>query len=241
MSSAIKPIQLYGGVIGPNPLKVGLIFTVLDLPYEAIHVGFDKIKEPEYVAVNPNGRLPAIHDPNTGLTIWESGAIVEYLIERYDAEEPRKLSFPRFSAEAEEARSFLYFQTTGQGPYYGQANWFMKAHSEKIQSAIDRYFNEARRVTGVLEARLAKQKETNKDNLGDGPWLVGNTISYADISFIPWQRIAFASFIENGFGAEDFPLVRDWLQRMYAQKGVQAVLDTADEQVAEMRKKASKH
>ncbi|KAJ6115809.1 hypothetical protein N7523_006226 [Penicillium sp. IBT 18751x] len=240
MASAIKPIQLYGGILGPNPLKVGIILTVLGLPYEAIHVGFDKVKEPEYVAINPNGRLPSIHDPNTGLTIWESGAIIEYLIERYDTEEPRKLSFPKFSAEAEAARSFLYFQTTGQGPYYGQAYWFVNYHSEKIQSAVDRYVNEAKRVTGVLEACLAKQKEADKDNIGDGPWLVGNKISYADLSFIPWQRGAFGALADTGFKAEDFPLVGDWLQRMYAQKGVQAVLDSADEQLAEMRK-ANKH
>ncbi|KAJ5132769.1 hypothetical protein N7448_006927 [Penicillium atrosanguineum] len=236
MSPTIKPIQLYGGVLGPNPLKVGIVLAILDLPHEAIHVGFDKVKGPEYVAVNPNGRLPAIHDPNTGLTIWESGAIIEYLIERYDTEEPQKLSFPRFSAEAEEARSFLYLQATGQGPYYGQAYWFIKYHGEKVQSAVDRYVNEAKRVTGVLEARLAKQKEANKDNLENGPWLVGNKVSYADVSFIPWQRAASSALTENGFSEEEFPLVRDWLQRMYAQKGVQAVLDSADEQMAEMRK-----
>lgn len=236
MPADTKPIQIYGGLLGPNPLKVCIILTFLNLPYEVVPVRHDQIKEPEYVAINPNGRLPAIQDPNTGLTIWESGAIIEYLIERYDAEEPRKLSFPKFSAEAEEARSFLYLQTTGQGPYYGQAVWFQKFHGEKIQSAIERYVNEAKRVTGVLEARLAKQKDVYKDNLGDGPWLVGNKISYAGVSFIPWQRIAHTTLAENDFNADDFPLVSDWLKRMYAQKGVQSLLDSADEQMAQLRK-----
>jgi glutathione S-transferase len=236
MSTEIKPIRAYGGFLGPNPLKVCIVLTLLDLPYEVVPVKFDQIKEPEYVAINPNGRLPAIHDPNTGLTIWESGAIIEYLIERYDTEEPRKLSFPKFSAEAEETRSFLYLQATGQGPYYGQAVWFKNYHDEKIPSAIDRYVNEAKRVTGVLEARLAKQKDVYKDNLEDGPWLVGNKVSYADVSFIPWQKGALTMFAENGFNADDFPLVSDWLKRMYAQKGVQSLLDSADEQMAQMRK-----
>ena len=236
MPASIKPIQLYGGILGPNPLKVGILLALLDLPYEALPVKFEKIKEPEYVAINPNGRLPSIHDPNTGLTIWESGAIVQYLIERYDSEEPRKLSFPKWSAEAEEARSFLYLQTTGQGPYYGQAMWFINYHGEKIQSAIDRYVNEAKRVSGVLENWLVKQKETHKDNIGDGPWLVGNKMSYADISFIPWQRAAHTRFSEHGFESTDFPHVNEWLERMCAQKAVQTVLDSADKQMAEVMK-----
>lgn len=236
MPTSIKPIQLYGGILGPNPLKVGILLALLDLPYEAVPITFAKVKEPEYVAINPNGRLPSIHDPNTGLTIWESGAIVEYLIERYDSEEPRKLSFPKWSAEAEEARSFLYLQTTGQAPYYGQAFWFMKYHGEKIQSAIDRYINEAKRVSGVLENWLVKQKETHKDNIGDGPWLVGNKMSYADIVFIPWQRAAHTRFAELGFESTDFPHVNEWLERMCAQKAAQTVLDSADKQMAEAMK-----
>ncbi|KAJ6088361.1 hypothetical protein N7486_009622 [Penicillium sp. IBT 16267x] len=67
----------------------------------------------------PNGRLPAIYDPNTDLRLWESGAIVEYLVERYDTS--RKISFESGSMEAQLARQWLFFQASGQGPYYGQA------------------------------------------------------------------------------------------------------------------------
>lgn len=236
MSTSIKPIQLYGGILGPNPLKIGIVLSLLNLPYEAVPIKFDQIKQPEYTAINPNGRLPSIHDPNTGLTIWESGAIVEYLIERYDTEEPRKLSFSKWSAEAEEARSFLYLQTTGQGPYYGQAYWFMNYHAEKIPSAIERYVNEAKRVSGVLENWLAKQKETYKENIGDGPWLVGNKFSYADVSFIPWQRAAHNKFVEHGFSPEDFPHLSEWLERMSAKKEVKPVLESSDEQMAQIMK-----
>ncbi|KAJ5835282.1 hypothetical protein N7447_001308 [Penicillium robsamsonii] len=231
MSSTVKPIQLYGGILGPNPLKVGLILALLELPFEPIPVPFSKVKEPEYTAINPNGRLPSIHDPNTGLTIWESGAIIEYLIERYDTNEPRKLSFTPGSAEAEHARSFLYLQVSGQGPYYGQAYWFKKFHAEKIPSAVERYINESKRVTGVLDSWLAKQKEANKD-VGDGPWLVGNKMSYADVAFIPWQNTVRTAFVEDGFDLDEFPNEKEWLERMTSNKVIKDVLDSWAEQMA---------
>lgn len=234
MSSTIKTIQLYGSLIGPNPQKVAIVLTLLDLPYEVIQVPFAKVKEPEYEAINPNGRLPSIHDPNTNLTIWESGAIIEYLIERYDTNEPRKLSFAPRSAEAELARSFLHLQATGQGPYYGQAYWFMKYHSEKVPSAVERYVNEAKRVTGVLDKWLGKQKEANEKDIGDGPWLVGNKLSYADVAFIPWQQKAHTAYADEGFNVDDFPNEKEWFERMTSMKPIKAILDDVAEQWAKM-------
>jgi glutathione S-transferase len=232
MASTIQPIKLYGGILGPNPLKIGLILTLLELPFEEVDVPFSDIKLPAYESVNPNGRLPSIHDPNTGLTLWESGAIIEYLIERYDVNEPRKLSFTPRSAEAELARSFLYLQTTGQGPYYGQAIWFMKYHGEKVPSAVERYINEAKRVTGVLNKWLGEQKEANAEKLGDGPWLVGNKLSYADIAFIPWQSVMRMAFAGDGFDADEFPHEKEWYERMTSKQAIKAVIDSANEQMA---------
>ncbi|KAJ5583211.1 hypothetical protein N7535_001831 [Penicillium sp. DV-2018c] len=231
----LKPIQLYGGILGPNPLKVGIVLTLLELPFEPVPVPFAKVKEPEYLAINPNGRLPSIHDPNTGLTIWESGAIVEYLIERYDVQEPRKLSFAPGSAEAELARSFLYLQTSGQGPYYGQAYHFKAVHPEKVPSAVERYVKEAKRVTGVLDSWLSKQKEANAENIGDGPWLVGNRLSYADVAFIPWQSLTRSMFVEDGFSADEFPTEKEWFERMTAKAPIKALLDDAAEQMAKAK------
>ncbi|KAJ5344297.1 hypothetical protein MYU51_003185 [Penicillium brevicompactum] len=235
MVSTIKPIQLYGGILGPNPLKIGIILTVLELPWETVAIDHADIKKPAYEAINPNGRLPSIHDPNTDLTIWESGAIIEYLIERYDAEEPRKLSFAPRSAEAELARSFLYLQVSGQGPYYGQAYWFKKLHSEKVPSAVERYVTEAKRVTGVLDKWLVQQKEANESNLQDGPWLVGNKLSYADISFIPWQSAAHMVFTDDGFDVDEFPNEKEWFERMTSRKDIKAVLDSSNEQMAKVQ------
>lgn len=115
MTSDLKPIKLWGGVRGPNPPRVIIILEALGLPYEVITVAYEDVKKPEFTAINPNGRLPAIYDPNTDLTLWESGAIVLYLIARYDTE--HKLSFPVGSNEAFLAQQWLFFQATGQGPY----------------------------------------------------------------------------------------------------------------------------
>jgi len=134
MSAQIKPIKVWGQG-GPNPPKVIFILEELDLPHEIIFVALSDVKKPEYVAINPNGRLPAIHDPNTNITLWESGAIMEYLIEHYDTQ--HRLSFARGTPEYYHAKQWLFFQTTGQGPYYGQAAWFIKYHPENCQVSLN--------------------------------------------------------------------------------------------------------
>ncbi|MBE3049801.1 glutathione S-transferase family protein, partial [Candidatus Bathyarchaeota archaeon] len=168
-----------------------------------------------YTAINPNGRVPAIHDPNTDITLWESGAIVLYLLETYD--KSYKLSFPAGTKEAHLARQWLLFQASGQGPYYGQAVWFNKFHPEKLPSAKERYVKEAGRVTGVLEGWLAKQEVAEG---GDGPWLVGGRLSYADLAFISWQLVVSNAFKGDGFEEDDYPLVKAWLGRMLAREAV---------------------
>lgn len=114
MSTNLKPITLWGGG-GPNPPKVAMVLTLLSLPYETFPIPIADAKHPKYISqINPNGRLPAIQDPNTDTTLWESGAIVQYLVETYDKE--RKISFERGSKEDFEARQWLFFQASGQGP-----------------------------------------------------------------------------------------------------------------------------
>jgi glutathione S-transferase len=232
----MQPLKLYGGILGPNPLKVAIILGVLQLPYETEVIMPDQLKTPTYEAINPNGRLPSLYDPNTEITLWESGAIIEYLIERYDTEEPRKLSFPPGSADAEHARQWLYFQTSGQGPYYGQGYWFMRHHAEKVPSAIERYVNEAKRVTAVLDRWLAKQKQIYQDQPGDGPWLVGNRMSYADLAFISWQRTPRSTFVEAGFDVDSFPHEKDWFECMTSHEDVKAVLDASLKVTAALHK-----
>ncbi|KAK4032971.1 glutathione S-transferase [Parachaetomium inaequale] len=218
-ASTLQPIKLWGRR-GPNPPKVTMILEELGLPYEHVPIEFKDVKSPEYLAVNPNGRLPAIYDPNSDLTLWESGAIIDYLTERYDTD--RKLSFAPGSNEAYHAKQWLFFQTTGQGPYFGQATWFKMYHHEKVPSAFQRFVNEVKRVSGVLEAYLGTQKE--KRNGADGPWLVGGKLTYADISFIPWYCWMEWMLEDEEYSLDEYPVVKDWLDRMRARESVDKVL-----------------
>jgi hypothetical protein len=110
--SSFKPITIWGKA-GPNPPKVRMLAKELGLPYELNDIGFADVKKPEYLKINPNGRMPAIHDPNEDLTLWESGAIIEYLVEKYDTE--RKISFAPGSKEAYLAKQWLFFQGETRG------------------------------------------------------------------------------------------------------------------------------
>ncbi|RYP45500.1 hypothetical protein DL768_008167 [Monosporascus sp. mg162] len=216
--SDLKPIVVYGKG-GPNPPKIPIILEELGVPYEINAIPFEDVKKPYYLAINPNGRLPAIRDPNNGdLVLWESGAIVEYLVERYDTSSEKKLGFAPGSHEAQHARQWLHFQTTGQGPYFGQALWFSLFHHEKLPSAIDRYVGEVHRVTGVVEGWLKKQEEEGKGG-ADGPWLVGGRLSYADLAWIPWQKMVQPRLGEK-YREADFPYVKAWLDKMMKRDSV---------------------
>ena len=142
----------------------------------------------------------------------QSGAIIEYLIDTYDKE--HNLSFSS-SPEKYLAKQFLFYQVSGQGPYFGQAAWFIHFHHEKLPSAVERYQNEAKRVTKVLDSVLAKN---------GGGYLVGGKCSYADLSFIPW-----ALFVP-GLGIPDFDIEKEcphysaWLKSLTERPAVSKVL-----------------
>lgn len=115
----------------------------------------------------------AIKDPNTGLTLWESGAIVLYLVEQYDKQ--KKLTLESVQDRAL-LTQWLMFQMSGQEPYFGQCGWFNVLHSEKVPSAIERYDFKLRRILEVLDQALAGKQ-----------WLVGDKYTFADIFFAPWN------------------------------------------------------
>ncbi|RAL00764.1 glutathione S-transferase family protein [Aspergillus ibericus CBS 121593] len=222
MSTSLQPIKVYGG-FGPNPMKISIILAELNLPIEPIPIEFNEVKQPAYEAINPNGRLPAIEDPNTGLTLWESGAIIEYLIETYDT--THKLSFPAGSHEAHQARQWLHYQMSGQGPYYGQAVWFARYHPERVPSAVERYVNEIKRVSKVLDTWLATRE-----------WLVGEKMSYVDLAFVPWQNGARKMLVEEGFDQSQYPHLTRWLERMNERPTVRELTAKQDAIMAEKSK-----
>jgi glutathione S-transferase len=151
--SELKPIKLYGHSAGPNPYKVQFVLEELNIPYELELVS--NPKEEWFVKINPNGRVPAIIDPNTDLTLWESGAIVEYLVETYDKEGKLKGETVNDNWLI---KQYLHFQMSGQGPYYGQAVWFHKFHPEDVQTAKERYEEQIARVLEVLNNILEGKK-----------------------------------------------------------------------------------
>lgn len=151
--------------------------------------------------------MPAIVDPNTGLTLWESGAIYQYLIETYDTE--KRLSYDSLN-ERHLCNQWLHFQMSGHGPYFGQAGWFAHLHPIKIPSAIERYSNEVRRVLGVLETVLSKKP-------ANAQWLVGDKMTFADIAFVPWNtHLSHVLGLSWDEVWKDTPHVRAWQERMVA-------------------------
>ncbi|KAF4972838.1 hypothetical protein FZEAL_9508 [Fusarium zealandicum] len=224
--SDIKPITIYGLGRGPNPRKVLILCEELNIPYNAIPV--DNPKEESFQKINPNGRIPAIEDPNTGITLWESGAIIEYLVETYDKE--HKLTFTT-EPEKWHLKQYLHFQMSGQGPYYGQvchaddgakhkltvrkAYWFEKYHPEPVQSAKDRYAEQVARVIGVLD-KILQGKE----------YLVGDKCglfsTYADLAFIPWNLGApsIGDLWEKYDIENKFPNYIAWQNRLMARPAV---------------------
>lgn len=219
----MQPITLYSHEIGPNPWKVAIILSALGLEYKTIFVSFDEVKLPPFTDINPNGRVPAIHDPNRNITLWESGAIVQYLIDTYDVS--HKLSYDTFP-ERYHTQQWLHFQMSGQGPYYGQLGWF-KRQPNSDPSVIARYSNEIRRVTSVLDKALQGRQ-----------WLVGDKCTYADLSFVPWQDLLslfHGDQVETI--ARDFPNVDMWMGRMRAREDVKKVLQ---EKALAMEKMAQK-
>lgn len=203
---------LRGRASSPNPWKVLMILEELKVPYETKPVDISDLKKEPYESVNPNGRVPALKDPNTGITIWESGAIVEYLVDTYDKQ--HTISFPPGSKEYYESKQWLSYQISGQGPYFGQAAWFTAFHPEKVPSAVERYVNEIRRVSGVLNRSLQ-----NKE------YLVGGKYSYVDAAFVPWFEMA-AIFWPNEMGLKkDFPHVNAWLNRIKARPAIAKTIE----------------
>lgn len=135
-------------------------------------IDFPYMKEP-YTSIIPNGRLLAIEDPNTSITLWESGIIVKYLVETYDKQ--RIISFTPGSKEASEAKQWMFSKASGSSPYFGHAVWLIVYHPEKLPDVIDHYTNDICRGSSVLEGVLQ-----NKDSL------VGGKYSYADAVFVNW-------------------------------------------------------
>ncbi|PYH63253.1 short-chain dehydrogenase/reductase [Aspergillus vadensis CBS 113365] len=189
-----------------------LILEELNIPYKINSFGFEDVKKPPFININPNGRVPTIQDPNTPsptksnhpFTLWESGAIIQYLIDRYDP--THKLSFPPSSIpEKHLLNQYLQFQMSGQGPYYGQCGWFSTLSPDNLPTAITRYQREVHSILSVLNTILKGKS-----------WLVGEKCTYADLAFLPWnyQLGMLIRSDDNHDILGLYPWVKAWQERM---------------------------
>ena len=191
----------------PNGQKVHIALEELGLPYTVtpINIGEGEQFRPEFLAINPNHRIPAIVDADgpggQKLTLFESGAILIYL-----AEKTGKL-IPADAHGRYICLQWLMFQMSGIGPMFGQYNHFANYAPEKLPYAIERYGNEARRLVRVLQRRLA-----------EAPYLAGNDYSIADIATFPWVRYAVTA---GGVEMDDVQNVKSWIATIEARPGVQ--------------------
>ncbi|EGV61729.1 Glutathione S-transferase 2 [Yamadazyma tenuis] len=190
----------------PNGQKVSIFLELLGLKYNVkpLDISTNVQKEPEFLAINPNGRIPTLVDSSTGITISETAAIITYLADTYDKE--RKFSYEYGTKEYYKQLELTYFQMAGIGPMQGQAHFFIKYSKEDLPFAKTRYREETRRLYGVLEDWL-------KINEANGPYLVGDHISIPDICTVPWSL----SLPSIGIEFEEFPLVKKWIKNLLSQ------------------------
>ncbi|KAK7202916.1 glutathione S-transferase [Myxozyma melibiosi] len=206
----------------PNGVKITMALEYLGLPYKTVTVSISKLeqKEPWFLEINPNGRIPALVD-NTGgkqKKLMESGAILLYLADKYDPE--YKLSYPAGSDEYYEVLEWLFWQVGGLGPMQGQTLHFLHycvSKSPEVRSyGVARYQNETRRLFTVLESRLALQKSTKSS-----PFLVGDHLSVADLACLGW--VLADNFA--GIASEDYPLLNEWQDMVSGLEGVKKGLE----------------
>ena len=201
-------IQLYTWTT-PNGRKASIMLEELGLPYNthAINIGKDDQFTPQFVAINPNSKIPAIVDPDgpdgEPISIMESGAILIYL-----AEKTGKL-IPESARLRCVALQWLMFQMGGVGPMFGQVHHFLRAAKEPVPYAIERYTKETQRLYGVLDSRLKEHE------------YLADEYSIADIATYPWV----ARFEWHKTRLENFPNVKRWFDAISARPAVKRGMD----------------
>ena len=197
----------------PNGHKVHIMLEECGLPYRAhaVDISAGEQFRPEFLAISPNNKIPAIVDPDgpdgKPMSLFESGAILVYLAGKTGR------FLPTDTRGKYLALQWLMFQMGGLGPMLGQAHHFRIYAPEKIEYAINRYTNEAKRLYGVMDKRLA-----------DAPYFAGD-YGIADMAIFPWTR----SHANQGIDLADYPNVRRWYEAISArpavQRGVQVLAD----------------
>ena len=195
-----EPIQLYYFPT-PNGHKITIALEEMNLPYEITVVDIlkgDQFK-PEFLAISPNNKMPAIVDPNgfdgQPISVFESGAILQYLGRKTG------LFYPAAERERIEVEQWLMWQMGGFGPMLGQNHHFNHYAPQPVPYAIERYQVETKRLYTVLDKQLKKHA-----------YVSGDEYSIADMAIYPWV----VPHARQRIDLEDFPAVRNWFERISA-------------------------
>jgi GST-like protein len=194
----------------PNPTKVALFLEESGLPYEPVPVDTRKGEQhkPDYLAVNPNAKVPAIVDGDA--MVFDSNAILLYL-----AEKTGKFLPPKGDKARGELLSWLMFVASGVGPYSGQSVHFRSYAPEKNEYAINRYMYEAQRHFGIIDARLAKHK-----------YMLGDTYTIVDMALWGWARL-MPNILGDGAWAK-FPNLKRLVDEIGARPAAQRAVALKD-------------
>ena len=178
----------------PNGKKISIMLEECGLPYETVPVDIGRGDqfEPAFLAISPNNRMPAIVDTDTGISVFESGAILMYLAEKAGR------FLPTEQAGRYDVLQWLFWQVGGLGPMAGQLSHFVNYAPEPVPYALDRYRCEYDRLFGVMDRRL-----------GDREFLAGR-LSIADFASFPWV----ASYKRLGVPLDAFPALRRWFDAL---------------------------
>jgi GSH-dependent disulfide-bond oxidoreductase len=204
-------IQLYS-LPTPNGVKVSIMLEETGLPYEPHLVSFDSNDQlsPEFLAVNPNNKIPAILDPNgpdgKPLPLFESGAILLYLADK------SQRFMPPEAAGRYQTIQWLMFQMAGVGPMFGQVGFFHKFAGKDYEDKRprDRYVAEAKRLLGVLDRHLVGRN-----------WMMGEAYTIADMAIFPWVNVLYTFYGAGELvGMKDFTQVNRVLEVFLARPAV---------------------
>jgi GST-like protein len=209
-------LQLYSFPT-PNGVKAAIMLEEVGLPYEPhlVNIMQNETKTPEFLSLNPNGKIPAIIDPDgpggKPLALFESGAILMYL-----ADKTGQL-IPADAAGRYHAMQWVFFQVGAIGPFFGQVGFFYKFAGKEIEDKrpLQRFVDESKRLLGVLEAQLDGRE-----------WIMGDHYTIADISMIGWVR-GLVDFYGAGeiVGFDQLKHVPAWLKRCLDRPAVQRGLN----------------
>lgn len=192
----------------PNGQKIPIALEELGLDYTLTHVDLNKgeQKVPDFVALNPNGKIPVLIDRGNGVTLFESAAILTYLADQHDSLGGQGRD------EKLRVQQWLSFQIASVGPMLGQLWWFRHASSTANDQALDRYRNESLRLYEVVNGQLANRE-----------YIAGGCYTIADIALFTWLR----TYEELNLDISPFAAVRTWLQSIEQRPAVRRGLATS--------------